>query len=159
MNLINNKTKEKLKGIIEPIEDDEEFEKIKKNKQFAFDWTEEKENQVFRIRLLEQEETLGLISIIDFPKELRIHINLIEAAKSHRGKEKPILNIVGCLIGFTCKQAFKQKYDGFVSLVPKTQLIDYYQKKYGFLLVGIQMAVFRKTAESIIQKYIGNEEV
>jgi len=159
MNLIISKTREKLEGVTELIENVAEFQQIKKNKQFLFDWTKEQKNQVFKIRLEEQEEILGLISIIDFPTELRIHINLIEVAKSHRGKNKPILNIVGCLIAFTCKQAFRQKYDGFVSLVPKTQLIDYYQNSYGFILMGTQMAVYGETASSLIQKYIGDEEI
>jgi len=159
MNLINSKTGKKLKGVIELVEKEEEFKKIDKDTRFLFEWTKEKKNQVFKIRLADQDELLGLISLIDYPKELRIHINLIEVATSHRGKDKPILNIVGCLIGFTCKQAFKQMYRGFVSLVPKTQLIDYYHTSYGFIFIGIQMAVFGETAGALVQKYIGDEEI
>ena len=127
MNLIDSNSGEKLLGIIEKVSKSE-LAKLKNDDKLIFDWTLESDNQVFKIRCVKNKETLGLISLIDYPKEFRIHINLIESSKKFRGKHKPILNIPGCLIGFACKLAFKLGYEGFVSLVPKTQLIDYYNK-------------------------------
>jgi len=158
MNLIDRKNGKKLRGVIEKVSKDD-FEIISKTKNFGFNWSLEFQNQVYKIRLNKNEEVLGLISIIDCPKELRIHINLIESSKINRGKNKEVLNIPGCLIAFACKISFKNGYDGFVSLTPKTQLIKYYSKTYGFIQFGVQMAVLQEISESIIQKYIGDEEI
>ncbi len=158
MNLIDINTGERLKGVIEKATQ-EDFKKIKTGRKFSFNWEVESENKVYKIRLKKDKEILGLISLVDYPNEFRIHINLLESSKKQRGKEKSILNIPGCLIAFTCKEAFKNGYEGFVSLTPKTELVEYYNKTYGFLPVGNQMAVLEEISESLIIKYLGDEEV
>ena len=47
-------------------------------------------------------------------------------------------------------------YGGFVSLIPKTQLIDY-RSIYGFEQYGRQMAVFYERSQAIIKKYLDDE--
>ncbi len=158
MKLIDAKTGEKLKGVILRLTE-KEVEKLKGHKGFTFDWSTESQNHVFIIRLQKQKELLGIMSIIDVPEELRIHINLIESSKNYRGKGKSIQNIPGCLIGYACRISFKRGYDGFVSLTPKTMLVRYYQETYGFIEMGNQLAVFEGASNSLIQKYIGDEEI
>lgn len=135
------------------------MKRIKKDKNFGFDWNLESENLLFKIRLTKTKEILGVMSLIDYPNEFRIHVNLIESSKKHRGKAKKILNIPGCLIAFACKLAFKNGYEGFVSLTPKTRLVKYYKKTYGFLRFGTELAVLEEISESLIQNYIGDEEI
>lgn len=158
MNLIDRKSGNKLDGIIEQINSDD-LKNIRTNDNFNFNWDLESKHLVFKIRLIENKEILGLISLIDLPNEFRIHINLIESSKIYRGRNKDILNIAACLIAFSCKLAFKLGYDGFVSLLPKTQLLEYYSKNFGFIQIGTQMAVFDHMAESLIQKFIGDETI
>lgn len=158
MNLVSKQTGKKLSGVIEDVTIDD-LKQIGKSKEFGFDWGLESGNHLFKIRLLGSKTILGLMSLTDFPEEFRIHINLIESSMVHRGKKKEILNIPGCLIAFACKMAFKNGYEGFVSLTPKTQLSKYYSETYGFLQFGNQMAVVEEISESLIQKYIGNEEI
>jgi len=158
MILIDANTGEVYDGIIEKVSE-VELQQLKSNKHFTFDWSKELEGKVFKIRLEDKKEILGLISLIDVTKEFRIHINLIESSKEYRGKAKKVKNIPGCLISYACKIAFEKGYDGFVSLVPKTQLIDYYHDNYGFVQVGIQMAVFMEVSKLLISKYIGDEEL
>ncbi len=158
MNLINLETGEKFEGIIEKISA-VQVKKLKGNKNFIFDWSLEEGNEVYRIRRAEQEEFLGLISLIDVHKELRIHINLVESSKTHQGKSKEIAGISGCLIGFACQMSFERGYDGFVSLIPKTNLINHYQNKFGFRQMGLTMVVFLEIAQSIITKYLKDGEV
>jgi hypothetical protein len=62
--------------------------------------------------------------------------------------------LVITLIAFACQMAFEKGYDGFVSLIPKTQLIDYYRHKFGFFSVGTHLAVFDAAAQEIILKYL-----
>jgi hypothetical protein len=158
MKLIDTKTGEKLKATIEKLIK-ATIKKLKGNKKFTFDWSLEIENNVYKINLLEEDEILGLVSIIDYPEEFRLHINLIESSKVYRGKKKLLDNIPGCLIAFVCQLSFERGYEGFVSLVPKTELIKYYNQRYGFEQIGNQMAVYYELSNSIIEKYLGNEKV
>lgn len=158
MKLIDKKTGKKLNGVIEKVSEDDLI-RIKKEKNFGFDWDLEIDNQLFKLKLTETDKILGLISLIDYPEELRMYINLIESSKIYRGKNKTILNIPHCLIAFTCKIAAKKGYGGFVSLKPKTRLINYYANTYGFIHFGNEMAVLGEISEALIQKYMGDEEI
>ncbi|MCH2081955.1 MAG: hypothetical protein MK226_06155 [Saprospiraceae bacterium] len=119
MNLINTETGEELQGVIQRMSL-EEILTVKNDPNFIFNWPSEKENEVYKIQLFNQEEILGLIS-------------LIESANKHKGKNKKIDNIPACLIAFTCRKVFLKDYEDFVSLTPKTNLIEYYHIKFGFI--------------------------
>ena len=157
MILQNVETGEIYRGIIEEVRSTE-LAKLKGNKNFVFDWSKEVDAKVYKITVKDRKEILGLISLVNILKELRIHINLIESNKLHRGKDKKLKNIPGSLISYACKMAFEQGYDGFVSLTPKTELVNYY-KRYGFVEVGNQMAIFLEASRLLILKYIGDEEI
>ena len=157
MKLLNIETKEEIEGIIVRVSS-KELDKLNNDKNFVFDWSTESQNQVYKITVKDKSTILGLISLIDYPQEFRIHINLIEARKDQRGKHKKIGNIPGCLIAFACREAFKNGYGGFVSLKPKTQLIKYYQK-YRFVEVGMQMAIAAQDSKKLISKYFDDEEI
>lgn len=156
MQLINIQTGETLIGEVKEISRDD-LKKLQKNNNFKFDWSKEFQYLILQIHIAGKTEILGLMSIIDIPEEFRIHINLIESSAKHRGRTKQIDNIAGCLISYCCKLAFEKGYDGFVSLIPKTQLINYYKQTYGFVQVGTQMAVFNEQSRLIISKYQRNE--
>lgn len=158
MKLIDTKTGKKLDATIEKLIKSA-IKKLKGNKKFTFDWSLEIENDVYKINLIDEEEILGLVSIIDYPEEFRLHINLIESSKEHREKKKLLDNIPGCLIAFVCQLSFERGYEGFVSLVPKTELVKYYKERYGFEQMGNQMAVYYELSNSIIEKYLGNEKI
>jgi len=155
MKLIYTKNKEEFDAEIVEIEKSD-LQKIIENKQFEFDWNQEKDNHIFKIVGIQKEEgkILGLISLIDIQDEFRIHINLVESSKENQGKSKKINRIAGCLIAFACQVAFEKGYIGFTSLVPKTLLIPLYMKKYGFSQYGRQLAIEGKDAINLIQKYL-----
>jgi len=155
MRLINIETGEILIGEVIEVN----LKKLLKNKNLRFDWLKESKYLIVQLHIKGEEEILGLMSIIDIPNEFRIHINLIESSMKHRGKGKQIDNIPGCLISYCCKLAFEKGYDGFVSLILKTQLIDYYRKTYGFVQVGAQMAIFDEQSRLIISKYQIDEKI
>lgn len=158
MKIIDTKTGKRIDATIEKLIKSV-IRKLQGNKSFIFDWSLELENDVYKISLLGEEEILGLVSIIDYPEEFRLHINLIESSKAYRGKKKLLDNIPGCLLAFVCQMSFERGYEGFVSLIPKTELVKYYSQRYGFEQMGIQMAVYYEISNSIIEKYLGNEKV
>lgn len=132
---------------------------IRKSKHFKFDWKVESENEIYKIFLLDdKEEILGLMSLIDYPEEYRVHLNLIETASNQRGSIKTIENIAGCLLAFACQIAFNRGYYGFLSLQPKTRLISLYQNKYGFRQFGRLLAVEGRASKFLIQNYLFDEK-
>jgi len=147
-----------LQSVIEKVASSD-YSWIRKSKEFRFNWKLEKQNEVYKIYLVDQdEEILGLMSLSDHPGEYRVHINLIEVGASNRGKSKRIEHIAGCLIAFACQVAFDRDYFGFVSLQPKTKLIKLYQEQYGFRQYGRLLAVEQVSAKALINKYLNNEE-
>ena len=156
--LEDKKNGKSLKSIIEQVIDSD-YKQIKSSEQFIFDWKEERKNEVYKIYLLGQkEEILGVMSLIDYPEEYRIHLNLIEIQSKNQGKNKKIDRIAGCLIAFACELSFARGYYGFVSLQPKTRLINLYQDKYGFRQYGRLLGVEQSSSNFLIQKYLNNED-
>ncbi len=158
MPLKNRKAGETLKSSIDRVVKSD-YKWIKKSPNFKFDWKTESENEVYKIFLLDAEdEILGLMSLVDYPEEYRIHLNLIETAGDQRGETKTIENIAGCLLAFGCQVAFNRGYYGFLSLQPKTRLIELYQDKYGFRQFGRLLAVEGESSKFLIQNYLFDEE-
>lgn len=155
MNLIEVKTGERVEGEIKQLTEDQVME-LKGHPMFQFDWSEESNNEVYGLLKKDDNEILGLCSIIYVPEELRIHLNLIESSIPNQGSKKIIDGISGCLIGYVCKISFKRGFDGFVSLLSKTRLQDFYQNKFGFVHMGNYMVVFLDLSQAIITKYLKN---
>jgi len=133
---------------------DEDWKDIDNSGQFNFDWHKEKEFSVYKIRVISEHEILGLISIEDIAKELRVHIRLIENSNDNKGKGKKYDFVAGCLLAYACKIAFENNYSGFVSLKPKTELIPLYKNKYGFKEMGNLLFTELENSENLLKKYI-----
>ena len=129
---------------------------IARSKRFLFDWELEKDQgfDLYKLYLTESGLIVGLMSLLDIPEEFRIHLNLIESSKENIGKEKQMDSIPGVLIAFACELAFRKGYGGFVSLVPKTKLIDHYRNKYGFEQYGRMLATEGENSFQLIVKYL-----
>jgi len=136
---------------------EEDLEELEKSERFRFDWNKEQDNEIYKIYLVDSDLIVGLVSLKDIPKEIRLHIQLIESSKENAGRQKEIDRIPGCLIAFACELSFKKGYDGFVSLVPKTQLVDHYIKKYGFHRVGKNLATYGANSKYLILEYLNDE--
>lgn len=153
MRLYNKKTNTEVEAEIIQIKA-KELKKIDKSKQFDFKWIEEKDYDVYKIVEAQTSIPLGLMSIIDYPEELRIHISLIENSNENKGQKKTYDKVAGCLLAYAAQLSFENKYDGFTSLVPKTELIELYVNKYGFKQFGRQLALNGMDAVRIINKYL-----
>ena len=153
MKLHNRKTNREIEVDIIEVEA-EEYAQIEKSKRFEFEWILEQQYHVFKLISLEDEKILGLMSLINIPEELRIHINLIENSNENKGKQKEIDKIAGCLLAYAVQLAFGKGYQGFTSLIPKTRLIPLYVNKYGFSQYGRQLAIEGNAAIQLIKKYL-----
>lgn len=156
MKLLDLETQTEFEAKIKDVSE-EDFQTIRKSKQFQFDWSAEKRNQVFKMVRADEEreqKILGLLSVSNIKDEFRIHVNLLEVSEDNKGRKKKIDRIAGCLLAFAVQIAFEKGYSGFTSLIPKTELIGWYKEKYGFSQYGRQLAIEGKAAISLIQKYL-----
>jgi len=124
---------------------------------FDFNWIKEKDYELYKLVIYKSNEILGLLSIERIFSELRIEIRLLEISKENVGSKKKYDRIAGILIAFACKESFQNGFYGFVSLIPKTKLINHYQQKYGFIPFGKHLAVELKSSELLMNKYLLDE--
>ena len=148
----NSKTGEKLKASVLQCTS-EEVEQLDGSR-FEFDWVFESSFTIFRLEILSSNEILGLMSIDLIPLELRLEIRLLELSKENVGSQRRFENVAGILIASACKISFKMGFFGFVSLIPKTQLIEHYKSRYGFEQYGRHLAVDMERSELLIKKYL-----
>lgn len=132
-----------------------ETKKIKK-RDWAFNWHSEikdKSKRVYSLTTLNNHDIIhGLISLTD--KNDHIFMDLIESAKFNKGKKKLYRGVAGNLVAFACKTSFENGYDGIVSFIAKTQLIDYYSQTLGAKLFGgNRMFIDTKEAYILTTKY------
>ncbi|HRG00862.1 MAG TPA: hypothetical protein PKZ75_07080 [Bacteroidia bacterium] len=127
-----------------------------KKKDWLFDWHKElkdKNNEVYKMTTVENKHIIqGLISIQkmdDF-----VFISLVENANFNRGKDKIYEGVGGNLFAFACKVSKDMGFDGFVSFIAKTSLIEYYSKSLGATrAVGQRMVIIAGNAEILINQY------
>lgn len=156
MFLITRKNGQKILSEIVAITDSE-LSDILDDKNFEFDWQQETHYDLYALKILDNKNTVGLMALKDFKDELRIEIILIESSKDNIGASKTYDNIAGCLIAYACRLAFKKSYFGFVSLIPKTRLIEHYKNAYGFEQFGRQLAIDTEQSLRLIKQYLKNE--
>ena len=150
---------------IEPVSK-EDFSTIKKDiGRFAkFDWSKYKGKEVYQLKLKNGKQILGLMCIIDHtdPYTNAIEIELLEVAAENVGVDKKIENIGGCLIAFACRESIKRGHDGYVFLIPKTELVKHYINHYGFEHFPMRTSERPEgflyledyTSRSLIEKYL-----
>ncbi|NOQ25420.1 MAG: N-acetyltransferase [Bacteroidales bacterium] len=125
---------------IEPVESGD-YKNITKRRYF-FDWAEEKEWEIYKLRIIDSSDILGLVSFERIPTEWRIHIRLLSVSKENRGSDKKYKHIAGNLITFVSKIAIKEYAElACVSLKPKEIIAQHYIDKYGMNITGMTLSV------------------
>jgi hypothetical protein len=153
MVIIQTKNKQRIPVEILEISAISLSEILEKNN-FEFDWTDETHHNLFALNIIENGDIVGLMALKDVKDELRIEIILLESSKDNVGPSKTYEKIAGCLIAWACRLAFIKGYYGFVSLTPKTRLIEHYKNAYGFEQFGRQLAVGTEQSHQLIKKYL-----
>ena len=144
--------KKEYEVVIEPV-DDSDYKAITK-KRYFFNWKTEKENDVFKLRMVGSKDILGLVSILCVSKEERIKINLLAVSKENRGKKKQYERICGCLIAFVSREAVKlYGVNACVSLIPKTKLKEHYITQYGMEDAGKSVYLAGIPIQTILNNY------
>ena len=87
-------------------------------------------------------------------------MDLIESAKFNKGKSKLYKGVAGNLVAFACKTSIEKGYEGVVSFISKTQLIDHYTETLGAKLFSAnRMYIDTKEAQILTTKYFKDENI
>lgn len=129
---------------------------ITKTKGWLFNWRDEFElpdRDVYKLTITGNPTVIqGLVSLTE--RDDHVYMHLIESAPFNRGQEKVYLGIPGNLVAFACKVSFHRGFDGYVSFVAKTQLIEHYKHTLGATNIGGQLMIINsKAALKLIDKY------
>jgi hypothetical protein len=155
MYLIHRETYTKIPCTISSVSKKSLKKELKKGS-FSFDW-KEIEGEIYGLYIDDFNQLVGLMSLIDQFEEYRIEIKLLEVSKENKGKDKRYERIAGSLIAYACNISFNKNYFGFVSLLPKTRLIDHYIENYGFVQFGRQLGSDSENSKKLISKFIKYE--
>lgn len=152
MRIIEISTRKEYSVEILPVEPDD-YKNIKKDRYF-FNWKTEKEEEVYKLRIIGSNDILGLVSIERIPQEWRLHIRLLSVSKENKGKEKQFDNITGNLIAHIAKIAVREYGElACVSLKPKLQIAEHYIKKYNMNVTGVTLSIEVPEIIDLINKY------
>lgn len=130
-----------------------DYKAITKGRYF-FNWKSEKGKEVFKLRIIETNEILGLISIERIPEEWRIHIRLLTVSIENMGKHKKYERIVGNLLTHVAKIAVLEFGTlGCISLKPKSNIALHYMEKYDMRITGKTLSLEVPELLNLINRY------
>ncbi len=129
---------------------------ITKTNGWVFNWRDEVKvptREVFKLTIVNNSSIIqGLICLeVKFD---HVYMHLVESAPFNKGKAKVYAGVLGNLVAFACKFAFQRGFEGNVSFISKTKLIDHYIQTIGAIHIGRQrMLIETQSALKLINKY------
>jgi hypothetical protein len=138
-----------------------EISKIHKKDGWHFNWKAEykmPDRKVYKLSVINDLLIQGLISLMPDPEEKYFHLALIEVARHNFGKDKKFAGVASNLVAFACKLSYDIGFEGFVSFLAKTNLVEHYRQSLGAeLIFGSQkMAIFPAMSEKLINSHYKN---
>jgi hypothetical protein len=129
---------------------------INKKSGWEFNWKTELRStnkEIYKLTIQNNPQIIqGLISI-SFEDSF-VFMNLLESAPFNRGKDKIYVGVPGNLVAFACKLSFQRGYEGYVSFISKSKLINHYIKIIGAThLGGNLMLINSDAAFKLTNKY------
>lgn len=137
----------------------EELKNITKKNGWKFNWKaeyKEPQKEIYKLTISNNPNIVqGLVSLEI--KSDHVFMHLIESAPFNLGQDKTYLGVPGNLVAFTCKLSFQRGFDGFLSFIAKTKLIEHYEKTLGaYHFGGHLMILSNESALKLIDKYFKN---
>lgn len=131
-----------------------------KRSEWGFEWHKEfldPTREIYKLTTINNPTIIqGLICFQD--KKDHLFLPLIENAKFNKGHSKVYRGVAGNLVAFSCKVSFEKGYDGVVSFIAKSKLVEHYQLTLGAKLFGGGNRMFIDTNESLalVKQYFKN---
>lgn len=131
-----------------------------KKTNWQFNWESEintVENEVYKLVTTNNQNIIqGLVSVVN--KGDHIFLSLIENAKFNKGSKKIYKGVAGNLVAFCCKYSFENGYNGIVSFIAKTKLIQHYKLTLGAKQFNNSSRMYIDTPEALklVKQYFKN---
>lgn len=153
----NIRTKESFETLILPLTS-HDLKTITISNGWQFNWKAEVENKNKMVRKLIINNSTnnniihGLISISLLSGY--VQMNLIESAPFNLGKHKEYNGVSGNLVAYACEVSFANGFEGYVTFIAKTNLIQHYiETLKAEILFGNKMVIEIKAAKNLVSKY------
>jgi hypothetical protein len=136
-----------------------DLKNITKKNGWVFDWKYElkqPQREVYKLTIVNNPDVIqGLISLEI--EETHVYMHLIESAPFNKGKTKVYVGVPGNLVAYACRLSIQRGYEGNVSFMSKSKLIEHYIKTLGASHFGGRLMVIdRNAAFILIDKYFKN---
>ncbi len=155
---LTNSIQDRETGLVfETIVSELSADELKTLNNWQFNWL--KESRYFPIfklsTVVEPTVIQGLMSIEK--QQGFVFRSLIETAPHNFGSQKQYLGVAGNLVAFACKKSFESGFDGYVSFVSKSQLVEHYKKTLNAeVLYGSRMVIKTPAATALVRQYFKN---
>jgi hypothetical protein len=124
---------------------------LKKNG-WVFNWrkeSKEPKRQVYKLISLKEPSLIQGLVCIEIRSD-HVRMQLVESAPMNRGKEKKYSGVLGNLVAFACQVSFHQGFEGNLTFLSKTNLIDHYVKVLGAFHAGRGLMIIEDNAAKIL---------
>ncbi len=133
-----------------------DLKQISKKAGWKFDWKKELdilESEVYKLTIRNSNSIVhGIISISYRPGH--VFINLIENAPFNQGKSKLYEGVAGNLVAFACQLSFQRGFEGNISFLSKTNLINHYIDSLGAIHIGNHVMIIDTiSANKLVEQY------
>jgi hypothetical protein len=146
------------------VEVDAEQSAMLRARGWSFDWNERTTDLIGDHSLLKAvligQEIQGLVEYEILQRDLYVFVHKLEIDPHNRGQEKRYPGVAGMLLAYVARESFSSGCDGFVVLVAKTVLYEYYQVRYGAKPLGGTKLYFDTEASArLIEEYLVGKEI
>ena len=132
---------------------------VTKKNGWQFDWKYEfrqPQREVYKLTIVNNLTIIQGLTSLE-AKSDHVYMHLVENAPFNKGKSKVYSGVPGNLVAFACRLSFQRGFEGNVSFISKTQLIDQYIKTLGATHVGGRIMIIEsRAALKLINKYFKN---
>ena len=144
------------------ILNESDIELINQDKKWQFDWKSEfiiPEREVYKLAIQNNSKIIqGLVSLQ--LKTDHIYMHLLENAPFNKGKNKVYSGVAGNLVAFACKRSFQLGYDGYVSFLSKSNLVDHYEQTLKAVHIGGRVMIINtEAALRLINRYFKDSDI
>ena len=132
---------------------------------WEFNWIEEskKENKILGLFAENDKRLQGIVEYYENKERQLLEVLLVEIAPFNNRhnpknilKSKEYLGVGGHLFAEIARISFEKGYDGYVSFLAKTNLIEHYKKTLGAKQLSyIEMYIDDEAAMKLVKKYYG----
>ncbi len=133
-----------------------DLKQITKKNGWKFDWKIELNNlesEVYKLTIRNSNLVVHGILSLSY-RHKHVFINLIENAPFNQGKTKLFEGVAGNLVAFACQLSFQRGFEGNVSFLSKTNLINHYIDSLGAIHIGNHVMVIDKNAATkLVDQY------